>query len=122
MGFAVPSVAPKTTAVPLGTLNPPMLLELCVRSAVKLDVPLGLTWVGEALMLSTSQGLKFRVDPELSVETVSQPEPPGPPLQPHQLSVTVATFPAPPVSTRPPPVTAVFPVKREFETLSVPSA
>ena len=39
VGFTLlSSVPPNVTGVPLGTLNPPVLLELCVRSAVRVEV------------------------------------------------------------------------------------
>ena len=76
----------------------------------RFDVALGSIWVGEALMLSTSQGLKLFVP--ASKTTVSQPLAPGPPLHPHQLLVIVLLIlmPLKPV----PPPGALFPTMREL--------
>jgi hypothetical protein len=43
VGLSDPSVAPKATLVPSGTLAPLPPFESCVRSAVKEEVPLGRT-------------------------------------------------------------------------------
>src|SRR5664279_3418063 len=55
--------------------------ELCVMSAVRVDVPNALIVLGEAEVRSTIQGLKSAPVPV----TAPQPVLPGPALQPHQL-------------------------------------
>jgi hypothetical protein len=65
---------------------------------------------GLAVLVSTTHGAKVRVPPLLSA--LSQPVPvPGPPLQPHQLSVAFAV---PPRTPSPPLVLipALLPTKR----------
>jgi hypothetical protein len=63
VGLTLPKVpGAKVTSVPSGTFDPVPPFELCARSAVNVEVPLVLTAVGEAPMLSTSQGLKVAVD------------------------------------------------------------
>ena len=57
-------------------------------------VPLRGSWVAEALMPSTSQGLAVPDEPSaVSMITLSQPVLFGPALQPHQSSMAVETLP-----------------------------
>jgi hypothetical protein len=69
-------------ATPDGTL----LSELCVMSAVTVEVPPDATEAGDALTLSLIHGLKSAVP-----LTVSQPVLPGPALHPHQSFSAVTT-------------------------------
>jgi len=123
----VPSVAPKDTGVPLGTLNPVPPLELVLRSAIKPVLPFSSICVEPALMLSTSQGLvvKKPLFP-LASTAVSQPLAPGPPLQPHQLSVAVTPDGSVLAAQSPVPLAApsalVFPEMRELEMVISPRA
>ena len=118
VGFTLlSSVPPKVTAVPLGTVNPPVPSLLCVRSAVSIEVAPGTIWVGSALMLSTSHGLKVAVEPLPLANTVSQPVAPGPALQPHQLLIAVTVLPPSEPSPVPPPE-AELPTMRELEMVT----
>src|ERR1700704_1964139 len=82
-GATLPSVAEKAT--PTGgtkvVSDGTALSELWVMSAVTVEVPPGVIWFGDALTPRTIHGLKSRPAPD----AVSQPVPPGPALQPHQL-------------------------------------
>jgi hypothetical protein len=90
-GVIVPSIPPKLTAVS-GTkvvIDGTAASELWVISVVIVDVLPNPIVPGDALMPSTSQGLKSTVP-----RTPSQPVLPGPALQPHQLfsAVTVPSM------------------------------
>src|ERR1043165_4243433 len=89
VGETLPCVAEKPTGVagmkPLAEVSEPS--ELCVKSAVTVEVPPGVIGFGEAETPRTSQGLKSVVAAPVPV-TESQPAPPGPALQPHQLFST----------------------------------
>jgi hypothetical protein len=88
--LAVPRDPPlKVAGVPLGTLCPVSPFESVSMLAVSVEVPSIRIEVGEAAKVITSHGLSVRVE-EFAEPTVSHPEAPGPPLQPHQFSVTVA--------------------------------
>src|SRR5882724_1828369 len=79
------------------------LSELCVISAVTVELPPGVVGLGEALVPSTIQGLESSTPVlpantrvPLAVAPHPAPPAPGPKLQPHQLFSTsiVALFPA----------------------------